>query len=166
MQRLQDFLNTINDWIGKRISWLTTILVLLISLDVVMRYFFDFTLIWVIELEIYLFSFILLLSGGYALQHEKHVRVDIFYSKLSEKGRAWVDLIGTLCLLIPWCLMVIWVGSNYAWMSFIIREKSAQPGGLPALYILKFSMALGFLLLLLQGLALVIGSILKIRRTS
>jgi TRAP-type mannitol/chloroaromatic compound transport system permease small subunit len=162
MKRLEKLFDSINEFVGTSISWLTTLLVLLISLDVAMRYLLDFTLIWVIELEIYLFAFILLLSAGYALRHERHVRVDVFYSKFSEKGKAWVDLIGTLFFLLPWSAIIIWVGYNYAWMSFIIRERSAQPGGLPALYTLKFLIVLGFVLLMIQGLSLLFQSFRKI----
>ena len=128
-----------------------------------MRYFFDFTLIWVIELEIYFFALLFLLASGYALKHDKHVRVDVFYSKMNKKQKALVDLSGTLLFLIPWCIIIIWVSYNYAYMSFLIGEKSPQPGGLPALYLLKFSIVLAFVLLLIQGLSVMVKSVITLR---
>lgn len=164
MNKIISSLETINQRAGKIIGWCSTLLVALICMDVAMRYLFDFTLIWVIELEIYLFALLFLISTGYALQKDKHVRVDVFYANKTDVQKAWIDMIGTLIFLIPWCAIIIWVSYNYAWMSFVIREKSAQPGGLPALYLLKASITLGFFLLMLQGLSIILKSIKTIRK--
>lgn len=163
MKQAISILDRINQWAGLAVGWFSTALVILICVDVGMRYLFDFTLIWIIELEIYLFAFLFLLSAGYALQKDKHVRVDVFYTRLSDKKKAWIDLIGAVFFLLPWCAVIIWVSYNYAFMSYLIRESSAQPGGLPALYLLKFSIALGFILLFLQGLNSILKSIQTIR---
>lgn len=129
-----------------------------------MRYVFDFTLIWVIELEIYFFAFLFLIGSAYAFKHDKHVRVDVFYQKKSEKGKAWINLLGGLFFLLPWCAIVLWVSYNYAWFSLQMNEGSAQPGGLPALYILKFSISIAFALLLLQCIASILKSLIIIRK--
>ncbi|MDX1684338.1 MAG: TRAP transporter small permease subunit [Saprospiraceae bacterium] len=163
MKKIISILDRLNKWSGKAVGWLSTALVVLICIDVAMRYLFDFTLIWIIELEIYLFALLFLLSAGYALQKEKHVRVDVFYASKSKRSQAWINLVGTLVFLIPWCMIIIWVSYNYAYMSFLISEKSAQPGGLPALYLLKFSITLGFVLLLLQGIGVILKSIQTIK---
>ncbi len=145
--------------LGKAAGYLTAFLVLLIGVDVLTRYFFNFTYIWVIELEVYFFAFIFLLGGAYAFQKDTHVRVDVFYSKMSPRGQAWVNLIGGILFLLPWCVVVLYVSYNYALASFQIGERSPQPGGLPALYILKFSMVLAFALMFLQALASVLRSL-------
>ncbi len=144
--------------IGQATSWLTVLLIFVFCVDVMLRYIFDFTLIWITELETYFFAFLFLLGAGYALKHDSHVRVDVFYSQFSKRNKAFVNFFGTLFFLIPWCIMIVIVGWKYAHFSFLINESSAQPGGLPALYILKFSMVLGFALLLLQGITLLIKS--------
>ncbi|MEO0900097.1 MAG: TRAP transporter small permease subunit [Bacteroidota bacterium] len=159
MNRIIAFLDQINEFVGKAISWLTLLLVLLICADVFMRYVFDFTLIWIIELEIYFFAFIFLLGAGYTLKHNRHVRVDLFYDRFSPRQKAWVDLIGAVLFLIPWCLIVIWVGFQYANRSFLIAEKSAQAGGLSALFILKSAIPIAFCLLLIQALSSILTSI-------
>jgi TRAP-type mannitol/chloroaromatic compound transport system permease small subunit len=149
-----------NEWIGRAVSWLTAILVLVVGVDVVSRYFFNTTKNWVLELEWYLFSVIFLLGAGYALKHDKHVRVDLFYSNFNPRDKAWVNLLGTLFLLVPWCLFVVFSTWGYAYESFLIRETSPNPGGLPALYLIKAMVPIGALLLLLQGVAQLIQTIL------
>ncbi len=159
MKKTIDIIDSITERIGKLSSWLPVFMVLIISLDVMIRYLFQFTFIWVIELEIYLFGFMFLLGSGYALKHEKHVRVDVFYSRFSEKKKAMIDLIGGLLYLVPWCYIVVFASWKYTYSSFLMGESSAQPGGLPALYVLKFSIAIGFFLLLLQGISQILKSL-------
>ena len=155
-------LDKINEQVGQAVSWFTALLVGLICIDVLMRYLFNFSLIWMGELEIYFFALCFLLGSGYAFKHDKHVRVDLFYSKFSEKGKARVNLIGGLLFLVPWTIIIIIVASRYAFFSFKIGESSPQVGGLPALYILKFSIVAGFILLLLQGISSILQSILTL----
>lgn len=158
--KVEKRISTWNEWIGRAVSWLTAILVLVVGVDVVSRYFFNTTKNWVLELEWYLFSIIFLLGAGYALKHDKHVRVDLFYSNFNPRDKAWVNLLGTLFLLVPWCLFVVFSTWGYAYESFLIRETSPNPGGLPALYLIKAMVPIGALLLLLQGVAQLIQTIL------
>ncbi|WP_106791766.1 TRAP transporter small permease subunit [Aquimarina sp. Aq78] len=159
MQKIINFLDRVGEKIGVLVSWVATLLAIIIGLDVIIRYVFKFTYVWMIEIEIYLFGMIFLLASGYTFKYEKHVRVDVFYTKLSRKGKAWVDLLGGALLLIPWCYVVIVSSWYYGLSSFMIGESSPQPGGLPALYILKFCITLGFVFLLLQGISHMLKSI-------
>jgi len=159
MQKAIDFLDWIGEKLGMLISWVTALLALIIGVDVVIRYVFQFTYIWIVEIEIYLFGIIFLLTSGDTFKYDKHVRVDVFYNRLSNKGKAWVDLLGGVFLLIPWCYVVIVSSWYYGLASFLISEGSPQAGGLPALYILKFCITLGFSLLLLQGVSHILKSI-------
>ena len=86
---------------GRAVSWLTSILVVLIGYDVAMRYAFNRTSIAIFEWEWHLYSLIFLLGAAFALKHDRHVRVDVFYSQWSPKGQAWVNLLGTLFFLLP-----------------------------------------------------------------
>lgn len=149
----------ISEFSGRATSWLTSILVLIIGYDVAMRYLANQTSIAIFELEWHLYSMIFLLGAAYTLKHDKHVRVDVFYSQFSEKGKAWVNLLGTLCWLLPFTIVVVWVSWKYTLNSFAVSESSPDPGGLPARYIIKACISLGFLLLVLQAIALLFRSI-------
>ena len=87
MKKLTQILNNITELTGKVFAWSTLCMVLIICLDVILRYLFNFTLIWIIELETYFFAISFLMASGYAFKHNKHVRVDVFYSKYSKKGK-------------------------------------------------------------------------------
>ncbi|WP_235299018.1 TRAP transporter small permease subunit [Portibacter marinus] len=146
--------------IGSWISWLNVALVLLICLDVILRYVLNVTEKWVIELEWHIFAAVFLLGASYTFKHDKHVRVDLFYQKFSEERKMWIDLIGNILFLIPWCIVVIYASVKYANVSFSYLEGSPDPNGLPARYVIKYIIALGFVLLLIQA---VIDSVEKLK---
>ena len=112
------------------------------------------------ELEWHVFAAIFLLGAGYAFKHDRHVRVDLFYSKFSKRDKAWTNLVGGIVFLIPWCVLVIIVSYSYAKGSFLIMEESPNPDGLPFRFIIKFAVTFGIGLLLLQGIANVSESLL------
>lgn len=142
--------------IGKAVSWLNVFLIALICLDVLFRYFFSFSKNWILELEWHLFAIIFLLGSAYALQAEKHVRVDVFYQRFSKKTQTIINLIGTLIFLLPWCYLVITTASKFVNNSWYIKEGSPQPGGLPARYVIKGMIVVGFVLLAIQGVSLLL----------
>lgn len=149
--------------IGKVISWLNVALILLICLDVLFRYLFSFSKNWIIELEWHMFALIFLLGSAYALQMEKHVRVDVFYQRFSERKKAIVNLIGTVIFLLPWCYLVITTSYKFFANSWYIKEGSAQPGGLPARYVIKGMIVVGFVLLIIQGISLIVKYINELK---
>ena len=162
LQRLSHAIDALNETVGRLVSWLTTALVLLIVFDVAARYLFNTSSAGVIELEWHLFSFIFLLGAAYALKHDRHVRVDVFYQSFSEKQQAWVNLIGTVLFLIPLCYILIQASGKFAFNAWLMQEGSADPGGLPARYIVKAAIPVGFALLLLQAISLLCQSILTL----
>jgi TRAP-type mannitol/chloroaromatic compound transport system permease small subunit len=153
----------VNEWIGRKVAWMNTLLILIICFDVIRRYVFNISSVMMIEIEWYIFSLIFLLAAGFALKHNKHVRVDLFYSRFSMKGKAWVNLLGCLFFLIPFCVILIKASWPYVSASYRLREISPDPGGLPARYLIKAAIPLGFFFLLLQALALAFDSWLIIR---
>lgn len=159
LKKIKQGLEWINENTGKLFAWSTSLMVWTICIDVIMRYVINQSFIWIIELEIYFFAMSFLFASGYAFKHDKHVRVDLFYARWSKKGKSRVNLIGGIFFLIPWCVVSLIVCWKYFLTSFKMGESSAQPGGLPALYILKFFMVLGFALLLFQAIASIIQSI-------
>ncbi|MBU1449156.1 TRAP transporter small permease subunit, partial [Patescibacteria group bacterium] len=154
------FTDKLNNKLGAAVSWLTGILVLIVSIDVFLRYFLESSFAALQELEWHLFSIIFLLGAAYTLQTDNHVRVDLFYSKFSLKNKAIINLIGSIVFFIPFCLLVIYSSKNFVLQSFKIGETSPDPGGLPALYILKSILPLSFIFLLLQALVLFFKSLL------
>jgi TRAP-type mannitol/chloroaromatic compound transport system permease small subunit len=159
---LSRWIDTLNEWIGQGVAWVTLGLVLVVFIDVVMRYLFNTSFVFTQELEWHLFGFIFLIGAGYTLLHDGHVRVDIIYQRLSHKGRAWVNLFGVLLFLIPGCLMVIDTSWKFTATSFAMLEGSPDPGGIPFRFLLKGCMPVGFTLLLLQGISLGIHSLMQI----
>ena len=149
-------------YIGNAVSWLTLILVLVIVVDVFLRYVFNITSAASFELEWHLFALIFLLGAGYTLQQDKHVRVDVFYHRFSQKTQAWINLIGTFLLILPFCGVAFWESLSFVEASFKVGETSPQPGGLPARFLIKSAIPAGFLLLGLQGVSIALKSITKI----
>lgn len=121
-------------------------------IDVILRYLFSNTKTWIIELEWHLFALIFLIGAAITYQKDEHVRVDLFYADFSVKKKALVNLLGNIFFLIPWCMVVIYYGYNYGMNSWSFNEGSPNPGGLPARYIIKFSISIGFVLLLIQAI--------------
>jgi TRAP-type mannitol/chloroaromatic compound transport system permease small subunit len=156
------WIDTINEWVGHGVGWVTLGLVLVVFTDVVMRYLFNTSYVFTQELEWHLFGFIFLIGAGYTLLHDGHVRVDIIYQRLGIKGRAWINLCGVILFLIPGCLMVITTSWKFTANSFAMLEGSPDPGGIPLRFILKGCIPVGFTLLLFQGFSLALHSIMQL----
>ena len=114
------------------------------------------------EAQWYLFSVIFLMGAAYGLNHDVHVRVDVMYERLSAKGRAWIDLAGTLIFLIPFSILMLYVSYPTVAASFRVREGSPDPGGLPR-YPIKALILVSFVLLLLQAVSQIVKQIDVIR---
>lgn len=127
-----------------------------------MRYLFSKTSAFSFELEWHLFALIFLIGAAYTLQQDKHVRVDVFYSRFSEKTKAWVDIIGTLFFLLPFCLIASFESFSFVYNSFLVKETSPDPGGLPARYLIKSAIPFGLILLGLQGVSVLLKSFKKV----
>lgn len=164
LQTISNTIGSINEFVGRSVAWLTTLLVLIICLDVTLRYIFSNTKAWILELEWHLFALIFLLGAGYAFKHDRHVRVDLFYANFSERDKAWINLIGGVVFLVPWCLLIMYVSYGYAYESWLIGEGSPDPGGLPARYVVKFAITAGVFFLFLQAVASIIDSILTLTK--
>jgi TRAP-type mannitol/chloroaromatic compound transport system permease small subunit len=151
-----------NEAVGRMVSWVSLLLVLVVFVDVVMRYLFRISFVFTQELEWHLFAFIFLIGAGYTLLHDGHVRVDIIYQRLSARGRAWINLIGVIFFLIPGCYLVIVTSWKFVGNSFSMLEGSPDPGGIPYRFIVKGTMTVGYALLLLQGISMGLHALLQI----
>jgi len=137
--------------VGRFAGWLAVPLIVLIVVDVLLRWAFDLTAVWVVEVEWHLFALLFLLGAPFALQRDRHVRVDLFYERFSVRDRAQVDFFGGLLLLLPWCVLLLITGGLYAREAWLSGEGSPNPGGLPIFAPVKSAIPLAALLLLLQG---------------
>jgi TRAP-type mannitol/chloroaromatic compound transport system permease small subunit len=159
--KLSNGIETFIELTGRIVAWLIVAMVLLICYDVAMRYLFQQGSIALQELEWHLFALVFLLGGAYTLKHNEHVRVDLFYESrfVSDKGRAWIDILGTLLLLVPFCSLVLITSWPFVENAFYYQEGSPDPGGLPYRFILKGAILIGFALMLLQGLAMLLKNV-------
>ena len=148
LDRLEQFI----DWSGRTVSWLSLALVLVTFLVVVLRYIFDEGSIALQEMSTYLHACVFLVGMAYTMQQDAHVRVDIFYARLSPRAKAWVNLSGTLFLLLPFMLFVSWISWQYIADSWSVLEGSREAGGLPGVFLLKSLILVMTFLLSLQAL--------------
>lgn len=153
LQGIAHRLGWVSEWSGQMIAWLTLAMVIVTFVIVVLRYGFEMGWIAMQESVIYMHALVFLIGIPYTLKHDGHVRVDIFYSKMSERGKARVNLFGTLLLLFPVTLFIAWISWDYVMASWQWKEQSGEAGGLPWVYLLKSSILLMTLLLLIQGIS-------------
>ena len=139
--------------IGKAVSWIWLILLGVIMLNVVMRYLFSEGSIELEELQWHLYSVGFLIGMSYAYQADAHVRVDVLHERLRPRLKAWIELYGTLLLLIPFILLIVIYGIPFVTSSFAVNEVSSSPGGLPNRWLIKAALPFGFGLLALAVLA-------------
>ena len=165
--RLSAAIDRANDRIGAAIQWLVLLMVLVGAFNALARYATRYTGISLssnayFDLQWYMFSLIFLLGAAYGLNKDVHVRVDVLYSRLSLRGRAWIDLVGSVLFLLPFCVMMLWVSWPAVRNSWAVLEGSPDPGGLPR-YPIKTLILVSFFLLFLQGVSQAIKQIERIR---
>lgn len=139
--------------IGKVISILTLLIVLLTTSLVVLRYGFNWNSIAWQEVVLYMHATVFLLGAAWALQTDSHVRVDILYRGFSARKKAIANIIGTLFFLFPFFLLILYFSWGYMLKSWAVHESSTQAGGLPYVYLLKTLMPIFAVLMLVQGVA-------------
>lgn len=164
--KFADSLAKISVWIGQTVSWLSLVMVFLTFAIVVLRYGFSLGWVAMQESVVYMYALVFLLGIPYTLKNDGHVRVDIFYSKMSQRSKAWVNVLGTLFLLFPMTLFIAWVSWDYVVASWQLKEESGEAGGLPGVYLLKSTILIMSLLLLIQGFSLLLSALISLRQTS
>lgn len=162
MKAIQKFINAcdrINEFTGTFIVVPAVFgFILVIFSNVVMRYVFNTSFVFMAELEWHIFSFVFLMGAGFTLLHDGHVRVDVFYSLMDRKKQAFINFFGVLVFLIPSCWLVLMTTVPWAIDAYKIGETSIDPGGIPARFVLKAALPAGYLLMLIQGISLFIKS--------
>lgn len=168
--KLAHTIDRVNHAIGRVLGWLVCALVLIGSYNTLVRYagrWFG----WqassnaYLELQWYLFSVIFLLGMAYNLRHNAHVRVDVLYGRLSPRAQNWINILGTLLFLIPFCWIMLTLSMKPVVNAWSIREMSPDPGGLPR-YPIKTMIPIAFALLLAQAISETIKNIVALRDRS
>lgn len=145
------FIDKFNRLIGRGVSVAVLLMTLITFLVVVLRYGFDTGWIALQESVMYLHAMLFMLGAAYTLREDGHVRVDVFYRSFSEKGKALVNLVGTLLLLFPTCIFILFMSWDYVSTSWRLLESSKEAGGLPLVFILKSLIPIFCVLIMLQG---------------
>ncbi|WP_366938086.1 TRAP transporter large permease subunit [Sulfurovum sp.] len=151
--QLSYYLERISKYSGYLAAILVVILSLLVAYDAAMRYLFSAGSIALQEVEWHLFDIIFLLGLSYALKHDKHVRVDIFFERYSPDTRAVVQILSMLLLLIPFSLLFLNDAFDMTYQSYVQHEVSSDPGGLANRWMIKAMLVVAFVLLLLQAIS-------------
>lgn len=159
---MQERIERAVDLIGRAASWLALAIVVLMATNVVLRYLFSVGSVWAQELEWHLLAPLILFGIPYALLKGEHVRVDVLYAKFSPRNQLRIEVVSqVLCILVS--VVFVWLSLKYVQQSFVIDERSADPGGLTHRWVLKALIPAGFALLALQSMATLLGVAAKLR---
>lgn len=163
LKKIPTFINNLNLKIGELFSWLLLCMVLLTCLIVILRYLFNIGFIWMQELVRFFYAAVFMLCAAYTLVENAHVRVDIFYSKMSEKNKNLVNILGSIFFLIPVCFITFFYSFSYVINSWMQLEGSLEERGLHAVFIMKTFIWLFSFMLFAQALSIIFSNINKIR---
>jgi TRAP-type mannitol/chloroaromatic compound transport system permease small subunit len=153
LRELARKIDAFQERLGRAVSWLMFAMVAITFSDVVFRYLFNRSWVFVQELEWHLFGVVYLLAAGYTMLWNEHVRVDIVYAKLSPRKRAWIDFILLWVMFFPSAVLIVYTTWPLVRNSFLVNEGSPDPGGIPGRWALKSVIIIGWGLLMLQGLS-------------
>ena len=165
MNSLRQTLNALDAFtqrVGHIVAWLLVLLVLTQGLVVVLRYGFSWGSIALQESVTYLHATCFMLGAAFTLQVDRHVRVDVLYRSMSIKQQALVNAFGSVLFLMPACMFMLWTSYDYVVQAWVIKERSADSGGLAAVYLLKTLIPLLAVSLFAQALAELGRSILTL----
>jgi TRAP-type mannitol/chloroaromatic compound transport system permease small subunit len=150
------------DRLNEKIGYICNLLVLLACLvsagNAMIRYAFSYSSNGWLEAQWYMFAILVMFGASYTFKRNEHVRVEILYLMLSERGQLILDLIGTLCFLIPACLLLAYLSWPFFYQAYAVGEMSGNAGGLVR-WPIKFVIPAGFVMLALQGVSEVIKRI-------
>lgn len=154
--------DTISEWTGKLSSWLIFILTLMTGYEIVMRYVFSQPTKWCFDLSYMIGGSFFVLGQAYTLLHKGHVRIDVFYSRFSARGKAFIDSFFYILFFFPLWIALLYVLIPYVYTSWEIGERSMQGYWMPILYPFKTVMPVFVFIFLLQGTAEFLRCILTI----
>lgn len=160
MNKLVTLINSLNNKIGRTLSYLLLIMIFTSFFVVFLRYFVGLGWVWMQEIVSYCHAILFLGSFAYALLHDEHVRVDLFYRPLRASKKAWVNLFGNVFLLMPTAIYLLILCFPYVKDSWEVFEGSNSGGGLELVFLLKSMLLIFPSLLILQSISNILSSIL------
>ena len=164
LQRIVDVIDILNDRIGRSVAWLTIMMVIVTFMVVIARYLFSINSIALQESVMYMHGSVFMLGIAFTLKERGHVRVDVLYERFNERTRALVNMFGAILFLLPVNAFIFWVSLDYVNFSWSLSESSAQPGGLPGVFLLKTLIPVMAGLVTLQGIAEFLKALLILQR--
>ena len=150
--KLSQLIDWLNERVGKAAFWLVLLMTIFSAGNATVRFIFNYSSNGLLEIQWYLFAAVFILCSPYTLQKNEHVRIDVLAGKLSPKGQAVIDIIGTLFFLLPMVIVVLWLSLPLVAESYKINEMSSNAGGLIR-WPVKALLPIGFTLLALQGIS-------------
>ncbi|MCP3908748.1 MAG: TRAP transporter small permease subunit [Oceanicoccus sp.] len=160
MSFIHHFIDQLSELTGRVLAWLSLLMMVLLCLVVILRYGFEIGSIGLQEGVTYLHASIFMLGAAYTLKHDGHVRVDIFYRNFSPRSKAWINSLGGIIFLLPLCVYIFFISWDFVLQSWAIGEVSTEPGGIPAVFLLKSLIPIMAINLGLQALADILRSAL------
>ncbi|MCB2193581.1 MAG: TRAP transporter small permease subunit [Deltaproteobacteria bacterium] len=145
--------------VGKAAAWSNCLLVLAIILNVVLRYVFGKGQVWLEEMQWHLYGLAVMIGLSYSQAVDSPIRVDILHQRFSRKSKAAWEIVGTLLFLLPWVVVLIWMGVDFWTESWRVNESSDSPLGLPFRWIIKAVIPISFTLLGVTAISRFISSI-------
>jgi TRAP-type mannitol/chloroaromatic compound transport system permease small subunit len=164
-ERLADGIDNFIDAVGRVTAWSSFALAAVMGGNVLLRYVFHTGTVWSQELEWHLMAPICLFGMSYALRHGEHVRVDVMFAGFAQRSKYFVEFLSSL-ILMAISVIIIWLSINYVMQSWSVAEGSANPGGIPARYVLKSLIPIGFALMFVQAFGHAIRFFHAWRRTA
>lgn len=155
---LSTAIDLLNEKLGNICNFLILAACVVSAANAMIRYAFGYSSNAWLELQWYMFAVVIMFGASYTFKKNEHVRVEILYLMLSERGQLWLDMIGTLCFLIPSCLLLAYLSWPFFYQAYAVGEISSNAGGLVR-WPIKFVIPAGFVLLALQGVSEVIKRI-------
>jgi TRAP-type mannitol/chloroaromatic compound transport system permease small subunit len=160
--KLSRLIDAMNDGLGRIANWLVLAACLISAANAMSRYAFDISSNAWLEIQWYLFAAIVMLGASHTLKVNEHVRVDILYTHLSERGKEWLDMVGTAIFLVPSMLVIAYYSWPFFMQSWNVQEISGNAGGLLR-WPVKILVPIGFTLVALQGVSEIIKRAASLR---
>lgn len=149
-------IDIINGGIGRTVCWLAVSMVVVQFFVVVLRYGFGLGFVWMQESIIYMHSYMFMLGAAFTYYIDGHVRVDILYGSMSDKGKAWVNLLGSTLFMIPMSLALFYYAFPVVVSSWEVLESSKETSGIPAVFILRSALLIFPVMMILQAISSII----------
>jgi TRAP-type mannitol/chloroaromatic compound transport system permease small subunit len=150
-------------WIGRAFAWGIFILTAAVMYEVIMRYFFNAPTLWAFDFTIQMYGAVFLMGGASAMSTKTHVKADMYYNKLSEKGQAILDLILFICFYAPGVFALTYAGYFYAKKAWIVHETSWNSPAQIQIYFSKSLIPIAGLLLIIIGISEIFRCIICIK---